>query len=71
MRKRCSRFLELWVPLTYEAFVEYRLGAINLSRSGLAVVKRMIGGEQITQASSGLSAREWQELAASLDLTSA
>jgi thymidylate synthase (FAD) len=64
------KILELWVPLTHEAFVEYRLGAVNLSRSGLAAVKRMIGGEQVTQASSGLSAREWQELMASLGLTS-
>jgi len=62
------KILELWMPLSYEAFVEYRLDAINLSRSGLAVVKRMIGGEKLTQAASGLSAREWQELMASLDL---
>jgi thymidylate synthase (FAD) len=62
------KILELWVPLSYEAFLEYRLDAINLSRSGLAVVKRMIGGEKLTQAASGLSAREWQELMASLDL---
>jgi thymidylate synthase (FAD) len=64
------KILELWVPLSYEAFTEYRLGAINLSRTGLAVVKRMIGGEKVTQAGSGLSAREWQELMASLGQTS-
>ena len=63
--------LELWVPLSYEAFVDYRLGAVNLSRSGLAVVKRMIAGESVTQATSGLSAREWQELAAALEITQA
>jgi thymidylate synthase (FAD) len=62
------KILELWVPLSYEAFVEYRLGAVNLSRSGLAVVKRLIGGEKVTQASSGLSAREWRELLASLGM---
>jgi thymidylate synthase (FAD) len=62
------RILELWVPLTHEAFVEYRLGAVNLSRSGLAVVQRLIGGEKVTQASSGLSAREWRELLASLGM---
>jgi thymidylate synthase (FAD) len=62
------KILELWVPLTYEAFVEYRLGAVNLSRSGLGVVQRLIGGEKVTQASSGLAAREWRELMASLGL---
>jgi thymidylate synthase (FAD) len=65
------KILELWVPLTYEAFLEYRLDAINLSRSGLAVVKRMIGGEKVTQTASGLSVREWNELMSSLGLPSA
>jgi thymidylate synthase (FAD) len=61
------KILELWMPLSYEAFVEYRLGAVNLSKTGLTVIKRMIAGEKVTQASSGLAAREWAELMASLE----
>ncbi|HUC62198.1 MAG TPA: FAD-dependent thymidylate synthase [Alphaproteobacteria bacterium] len=55
-----------WVPLVYDAFVQYRLGGVHLSAAGLAIVKRLLAGEKVDQASSGLSAREWRELMASL-----
>ena len=56
------RSLEAWVPLAYAAFRDYRLGAVTLSAQMLAVVKRMLGGEAVAQADSGLSKREWGEL---------
>jgi len=59
--------LARWVPLTFEAFKEYRLGAVSLSATGLAVVKRMLAGEAVTAESSGLSKREWTELMTALD----
>jgi thymidylate synthase (FAD) len=55
-----------WVPLTYEAFMRYRMGGVALSREGLAVVKRMLAGETVTREGTGLSAREWRELMAAL-----
>lgn len=55
-----------WVPLSHEAFLEYRLGATSLSRTALDVVRRMLKGEQVDAASSGLGNREWRELAAML-----
>ena len=57
-----------WVPLSHEAFLEHRLGAVTLSRTALGVVKRLIAGEPVDAATSGLSAREWRELAATLGL---
>jgi thymidylate synthase (FAD) len=54
--------LERWVPLTAEAFRQYRLRGAQLSAKGLAVVKRMIDGHSVTQAESGMSKREWTEL---------
>jgi thymidylate synthase (FAD) len=54
--------LERWVPLTAEAFRQYRLRGAQLSAKGLASVKRMIAGESVTQAESGMSKREWTEL---------
>ena len=51
-----------WVPLTAEAFDQYRLGAAQLSASGLAVVRKLLKGEPVSQAESGLSKREWTEL---------
>lgn len=51
-----------WVPYAYDAFVEHRLHGARLSRSGKKVVKRMIAGEQVSQETSGLTKREWDEL---------
>ena len=58
--------LARWVPITYEAFREYRMGGLHLSATGLTVVRRMLGGEAVTQEASGLSKREWTELVAAL-----
>ena len=55
-----------WVPMTYAAFMDYRMGGTNLSAKGLVVVKRLIAGEAVTQEDSGLSKREWGELMTSL-----
>lgn len=57
-----------WVPLTHEAFLEHRLGAVTLSRSALAAVRRLLAGESVTAGTSGMGAREWREVAAALGL---
>jgi thymidylate synthase (FAD) len=54
--------LKKWVPTTYDAFMDYRMGAAEISAKGLEIIKRMINGEQVEQADSGLSPREWREL---------
>ena len=56
-----------WVPITYNAFQQYRVGGINLSASALSVVKKLLAGDQITQEDSGMSKREWRELMTTLD----
>jgi len=55
-----------WVPLTAAAFEDYRLNGAELSAKALAAVRRMLAGEEVAQADSGLSAREWRELQALL-----
>ena len=55
-----------WVPQSYAAFQEYRVGAMTLSASMLAVVRRRLAGEAVTAETSGLSKREWAELEATL-----
>jgi thymidylate synthase (FAD) len=55
-----------WVPLVHAAFMDYEMGGARLSAKGLAVVRRMLAGESVDQAGSGLSAREWRELMAVL-----
>ncbi|TXL77524.1 FAD-dependent thymidylate synthase [Vineibacter terrae] len=59
--------LKRWTPFCHDAFMEYRMGGASLSRTGLAVVKKMLAGESVDQKSSGLSAREWRELMAVLE----
>ncbi len=58
--------LRRWVPATYDAFESYVLDGAQLSGGGLAVVRRLLAGERVTQAESGLSKREWRELMATL-----
>jgi thymidylate synthase (FAD) len=55
-----------WLPLTCEAFEDYVRGGARLSAKGLEVVRRLLAGEAVTQAASGLSKREWRELMATL-----
>ena len=58
--------VKYWVPMAYGAFLEYRMNAMLVSATGLAVIRRMLAGEAVDRASSGLSAREWRELMAML-----
>ena len=55
-----------WVPVAAQAFRDYRLGAATLSATMLAVVRRMLAGEAVTQVDSGLNPREWRELMGAL-----
>lgn len=60
--------LRKWVPLTFEAFSEYRLGAVTLSAGARAAVKRMIDGESLNEDNCWLNKREWNELKSKFDL---
>ncbi|GBQ37290.1 FAD-dependent thymidylate synthase [Acetobacter fabarum DSM 19596] len=60
------KILHAWVPTTAAAFEEYRRGAVTFSASMMAVVRRMLAGEVVEQAGSGLSRREWDEMMATL-----
>ena len=61
--------LKKWVPITYEAFMDYRVGGMELSSKGKLVIAKMIKGEKCDLESSGLSKREWNELMNSLGFT--
>ena len=60
--------LKRWCPICHDAFMEYRMGGAHLSKTGLAVIRRMIAGEKLDQKASGLNPREWRELMATLGL---
>jgi len=58
--------VKAWVPLSYAAFADYRLGAVTFSAKMLEVLRRMLAGEAVEQPASGLSKREWTEMLAAL-----
>ncbi|MFC3076372.1 FAD-dependent thymidylate synthase [Shinella pollutisoli] len=61
--------LKVWTPITYEAFCDYRMHSLTLSRMALEVLKRVLAGETVTEDSSGLTPREWAELDTSFALS--
>ena len=50
-----------WVPHAFAAFEDYRMGGVTLSGKALAVIKRKLAGEVVTQETSGMSKGEWRE----------
>ena len=50
-----------WVPLAFAAFEDYRMGGVTLSGKAIAVLKRRLAGETVTQETSGMSKGEWRE----------
>ena len=60
--------LKKWVPITYEAFMDYRIGGTEISGKGKAVIQKLIKGESVLMEGSGLSKREWNELMIAFDL---
>ena len=55
-----------WVPLTWEAFRDYRVGGVQLSAKGVAALRRMLAGEEVDQEASGMSKGEWREFRAAI-----
>ena len=51
-----------WVPVTCEAFMDYRQGGAHLSAKALDVVRRLVAGTPVTQEDSAMSKGEWREL---------
>ena len=61
--------LKKWVPTTYEAFLDYRIGGMELSSKGKTVIQKIINNEEVELENSGLSKREWNELMNGLNLS--
>lgn len=57
-----------WLPLTYNAFLNYKVNSANISANALNVIKRKLAGDNVTQENSELSKNEWNELMIILDL---
>ena len=51
-----------WVPLTYEAFEDYRIGGTELSAKEVNLMRKLLKGEKVSFEEEGLSKREWSDL---------
>ncbi len=60
--------LKKWVPTTYEAFMDYRVGGTEVSAKGKLIIQKLIKGENVKAEDSGLSKREWNELMVAFNL---
>ena len=54
--------LKKWVPITFDAFMDYRVGGTEISAKGKVIIQKLIKGEDVNPDNSGLSKREWNEL---------
>ena len=61
--------LKRWVPITYDAFMDYRVGGTEVSDKGKKVIQKLIKGDKVSMEESGLSKREWNELMTSFGFT--
>ena len=61
-----EQIVKVWVPLTYEAFQDYRLNSALLSARSLSLVRALVSGRrkeaEALREGSGLQASEWSEL---------
>ena len=61
--------LKKWVPITFEAFMDYRVGGTEVSSKGKIVIQKLVQGQNIKAEDSGLSKREWNELMNAFNFT--
>ena len=61
--------LKRWVPITYDAFMDYRVGGTEVSAKGKVIIQKLLKGEEINLEQSGLSKREWNELMEAFEIT--
>tara|TARA_Y100001954_G_scaffold226974_1_gene269519 strand:- start:653 stop:838 length:186 start_codon:yes stop_codon:yes gene_type:complete len=48
--------------ITFEAFMDYRVGGTEVSAKGKLIIQSLIKGEEVLPEKTDLSKREWNEL---------
>lgn len=60
-----------WAPVSFEAFEDYRLHAVQLSRMEADLVRAIVKGQAAGERPASVSPREWREFVEKLGLESA
>ena len=56
-----SVIVEKWVPKAFQAFLDYQMNSIHLSKQAIDCLKRKLQGENVSFEKSDMSKREWNE----------
>jgi thymidylate synthase (FAD) len=59
-----AEIVRSWLPVTWEAFEDYRLHSYTLSRMEIEAIRRMMRGQPTTAEDVGMTKREWTEFRA-------
>lgn len=68
--KTMLKMLKEWVPITYEAFLDYKKNSVMISEKMLKTLKILLHNKEISFESSGMSKREWHEFCKTFELPS-
>ncbi len=66
--QKMVEILKKWVPLTYEAFEDYRSDSFHLSKEAMKIVKDKLANKKIKKSNYKLSPRELRELELKFDI---
>ena len=57
-----EKILKQWLPITYGCYEKHMKDGVSFSAQAVKLVRRMLTYEYVTQETSGLSKREWDEV---------
>ena len=57
-----EKILRQWLPITYGCYEKHMKDGVSFSAQAVKLVRRMLTYEYVTQETSGLSKREWDEV---------
>ena len=63
-----EKIVELWTPVCFGAYQDYKKHAAGLSRQQLDAVKAALGGRDFASFADSMSKREWNELCDLIDM---
>jgi len=56
-----GNIVQKWVPKAFQAFSDYQMNSVHLSKQAMDCLKRKLKGDKIAFENSGMSKREWNE----------
>jgi thymidylate synthase (FAD) len=61
-----AQVAKVWCPIAWQAFLDYRYGAVTFSAQAMDVLRRMVCGLVVSRQDTTLGEREWADLMAAV-----